>query len=214
MNFVKSFYNSLTSSYRPNIEFIKICNLKINSNFLGLSIILVIEKKINVYLFQLNPISFNIISSIKTYIGNLLTIEPINYISLFDKDTPVISIISNSEQYNENIISFFSVKSQKELKLMKKKYPISIVCFGRIYFGIGCKHGKIYIHDNSNLDLIFKITQNFITKVNEKRNQAFGSTATSLILSKSSNEDNNEENEFENINNRQSSLYEKKIKQI
>ena len=72
------------------------------------------------------------------------------------------------------------------------------------------QHGKIYIHDNSNLDLIFKITQNFIIKVTEKRNKAFGSTATSLILSKSSNEDNNEENEFENINNRQSPLYEKK----
>ena len=50
MNFMKSFYNSLTNSYRPKIEFIKICQLKINPNLLGLSIILVI-KKINIYLF-------------------------------------------------------------------------------------------------------------------------------------------------------------------
>ena len=50
MNFVKSFYNSLTNSYRPNIEFVKICHLKINSNLLSLAIILVIEKK-NKYIF-------------------------------------------------------------------------------------------------------------------------------------------------------------------
>ena len=35
MNFVKSFYNSLTNSYRPNIEFIKICHLKFNSNYIS-----------------------------------------------------------------------------------------------------------------------------------------------------------------------------------
>ena len=204
MNFVKSFYNSITNSYRPKVEFIKICYLKYNSKFLGLTIILMIDKRINIYLFKLNPLNFNLISSIKTYFGNLLTIEPVNYISLFDTYMPVISIISNSEQYNENLICFYSVLKQKELKIMKKKYPIISVSFGTIYLGIGCYHGKIYIHDNTNLQLIFKITQHSITKVNENRNQAFGSAATSVIITKDKNnnniidDENNESNEKKN----------------
>ena len=210
MNFVKSFYNSLTNSYRPNIEFIKICHLKFNSNLLGLTIILVIEKKINIYLFKLNPLSFDLISCIKTYIGNLLTIEPVNYISLFDKDSPVISIISNSEQYNENLISFYSILNLKELKIMKKKYPITSVSFGTIYLGIGCNHGKIYIHDNNNLDLIFKISQNSIIKISGNKNKAFSSAATSLILTKKKSKENKEVDEIREAyeNNNQSLLFE------
>ena len=210
MNFVKSFYNSLTNSYRPNIEFIKICQLKFNSNLLGLTIFLVIEKKINIYLFQLNPLSFNIISSIKIYIGNLLTIEPVNHISLFNKDYPVISIISNSEQYNENLISFYSVLNLKELKIMKKKYPITSVSFGTIYFGIGCSHGKIYIHDNNNLELIFKISQHSIIKIIENKNKSFGTVSTSLILAKKKNKDNKEVDEIKEAyeHNNQSLLFE------
>ena len=127
MNFVKSFYNSLTNSYRPNIEFVKICQLKINSNLISLVIILVIEKKINIYLFQLNPLNFNLISCIKTYLGNLLSIEPVNHISLFDKDLPVISIISNSERYNENTLGFYSVINQKELKVVIMEKYIYII---------------------------------------------------------------------------------------
>ena len=201
MNFVKSFYNSLTNSYRPNIEFIKICHLKINSNLLSLAIILVIEKRINIYLFQLNPISFNLISCIKTYIGNLLTIEPVNYISLFDNDTPVLSIISNSSQYNENLISFYSIKNQKELIIMKKKFQITSVSFGTIYLGIGCNHGKIYIHSNTNLELIFKITQNSIIKINENTNKSSGTVAKSLIFSR---DDINNNEEIDNNNNSKS----------
>ena len=189
MNFVKSFYNSLTNSYRPNIEFVKICHMKFNSNLLCLTIILVIEKKINIYLFQLNPLNFNLVSCIKTYINNLLTIEPINHISLFEKDFPVISIISNSEQYNENLITFYSIINQKELKIIKKKYPILSVSFGTIYFGIGCNHGKIYIHSNKDLGLLFKITQDSIIKISENKKIE---TASSLILSKNKyDEDNN-----------------------
>ena len=204
MNFVKSFYNSLTNSYRPNIEFVKICHLKINSNLLSLAIILVIEKKINIYLFQLNPLNFNLISCIKTYIGNLLSIEPVNHISLFDKDLPVISIISNSERYNENTLGFYSVINQKELKVIKKKYKITSVSFGTLYLGIGCNHGKIYIHNNSNLDLIFKITQDSIIKINDRQKME---TATSVILGDKNNkgqkgdEDEDEVNEFKESNN-------------
>jgi len=204
MNFVKSFYNSLTNSYRPNIEFVKICHLKINSNLLSLAIILVIEKKINIYLFQLNPLNFNLISCIKTYIGNLLSIEPVNHISLFDKDLPVISIISNSERYNENTLGFYSVINQKELKAIKKKYKITSVSFGTLYLGIGCNHGKIYIHNNSNLDLIFKITQDSIIKINDRQKME---TATSVILGDKNNkgqkgdEDEDEVNEFKESNN-------------
>lgn len=202
MNFVKSFYNSLTNSYRPNIEFVKICHLKINSNLLSLAIILVIEKKINIYLFQLNPLNFNLISCIKTYIGNLLSIEPVNHISLFDKDLPVISIISNSERYNENTLGFYSVINQKELKVIKKKYKITSVSFGTLYLGIGCNHGKIYIHNNSNLDLIFKITQDSIIKINDRQKME---TATSVILGDKNNKgqkgDEDEVNEFKESNN-------------
>ena len=204
MNFVKSFYNSLTNSYRPNIEFVKICHLKINSNLLSLAIILVIEKKINIYLFQLNPLNFNLISCIKTYIGNLLSIEPVNHISLFDKDLPVISIISNSERYNENTLGFYSVINQKELKVLKKKYKITSVSFGSLYLGIGCNHGKIYIHNNSNLDLIFKITQDSIIKINDRQKME---TATSVILGSKNNkgkkgdEDEDEINEIKESNN-------------
>ena len=204
MNFVKSFYNSITNSYRPNIEFIKICNLKFNSNFLGLTIILVIEKKINIYLFQLNPLIFHLISSVKTYLGNLLTIEPINHITLFDSNLPVISIISNSDQYNENLICFYSILKQKELKIMKKKYPIMSVSFGTIYLGIGCNHGKIYIHNNSNLDLIFKITQHPVTRLNN--NKVFTSTNTSIILSKSKSKNNNIDDESNEPNKKNHSL--------
>ena len=202
MNFVKSFYNSLTNSYRPNIEFVKICQLKINSNLLSLAIILVIEKKINIYLFQLNPLNFNLISCIKTYLGNLLSIEPVNHISLFDKDLPVISIISNSERYNENTLGFYSVINQKELKVLKKKYKITSVSFGTLYLGIGCNHGKIYIHNNTNLDLIFKITQDNITKINDRQKME---TATSVILSDKNNKgkkgDEDEMNELKENNN-------------
>ena len=202
MNFVKSFYNSLTNSYRPNIEFVKICHLKINSNLLSLAIFLVIEKKINIYLFQLNPLNFNLISCIKTYIGNLLSIEPVNHISLFDKDLPVISIISNSERYNENTLGFYSVINQKELKVIKKKYKITSVSFGTLYLGIGCNHGKIYIHNNSNLDLIFKITQDSIIKINDRQKME---TATSVILGDKNNKgqkgDEDEVNEFKESNN-------------
>ena len=204
MNFVKSFYNSITNSYRPNIEFIKICNLKFNSNFLGLTIILVIEKKINIYLFQLNPLIFHLISSVKTYLGNLLTIEPINHITLFDSNLPVISIISNSDQYNENLICFYSILKQKELKIMKKKYPIMSVSFGTIYLGIGCNHGKIYIHNNSNLDLIFKITQHSVTRLNN--NKVFTSTNTLIILSKSKSKNNNIDDESNEPNKKNHSL--------
>ena len=202
MNFVKSFYNSLTNSYRPNIEFVKICHLKINSNLLSLAIFLVIEKKINIYLFQLNPLNFNLISCIKTYIENLFSIEPVNHISLFDKDLPVISIISNSERYNENTLGFYSVINQKELKVLKKKYKITSVSFGTLYLGIGCNHGKIYIHNNTNLDLIFKITQDSIIKINDRQKME---TATSVILSDKNNKgkkiDEDEGNEFKESNN-------------
>lgn len=202
MNFVKSFYNSLTNSYRPNIEFVKICHLKINSNLLSLAIILVIEKKINIYLLQLNPLNFNLISCIKTYLGNLLSIEPVNHISLYDKDFPVISIISNSERYNENTLSFYSVINQKELKMIKKKYKITSVSFGTLYLGIGCNHGKIYIHNNTNLDLIFKITQDAIIKISDRQKME---PATSLIMSDKNNKgqkgDEEELNEYKENNN-------------
>ena len=202
MNFVKSFYNSLTSTYRPNIDFIKICHLKFNSKFLGLTIILSYENKINIYLFQLNPLSFNLISSLKVYREKLLTIEPINYIKLFENDYPVISVIYNSEQYNENSIGFYSILNEpKELKILKKKYPISSVIFSTIYFGVGCIHGKIYIHSNTNLDLIFKITQDSIIKTGEIID-TFGTTQTSVIFNKNmkklkKEEENN--NEYSNI---------------
>jgi hypothetical protein len=94
---------------------------------------------------------------------------------------------------------------------MKKKYPIISVSFGAIYLGIGCNHGKIYIHDNSSLDLIFKITQNSITKISENKNKTFGSTAKSVIISKG-NKNNNEEVDInknnDNDNNTQSLLFE------
>ena len=182
MNFVKSVYNSLTTNYRPNINFVKIFHLKFNSNFIGLTSVLSYEGKINIYLFQLNPISFNLISCLKIYQEKLLTIEPVNHIKFFENEFPVISVISNSEQYNENTISFYSIlNDQKELKTLKKKYPILTVIFSTIYFGIGCVHGKIYIHSNSNLDLIFKITQDSIIKVGEIQD-SFGPTQTSLVF--------------------------------
>ena len=147
---------------------------------------------------------FHLISSVKTYLGNLLTIEPINHITLFDSNLPVISIISNSDQYNENLICFYSILKQKELKIMKKKYPIMSVSFGTIYLGIGCNHGKIYIHNNSNLDLIFKITQHPVTRLNN--NKVFTSTNTSIILSKSKSKNNNIDDESNEPNKKNHSL--------
>ena len=183
MNFVKSFYNSLTNSYRPNIDFIKISYLKFTPDFIGLTIFISFEGKINIYLFKLNPLSFNLITCLKIYHEKLLSIEPINHIKLFEKNSPVIAIISNSEQYNENTIGFYSILNQKELKIIKKKYPISSIIFSTIYFGVGCVHGKIYIHSNINLDLIFKITQDLITKVGEIKD-IFGPTQTSVFFQK------------------------------
>ena len=197
MNYVKSLYNTITNSYRPKIDFIKICHMKFDNNLIGLTIILVIEKKINIYLFQLNPISFNLISCLKIYIGDLLTIEPINFIRLLDKEAPVIAIVSNSEQYNENVICFYSVLNQKQLKIMKKKYQITGVSFGTIYFGVGCNHGKIYIHSNENLDLIYKITPGSILKVDPEKNKSNNSGATSVILSKKKEKNNKNEEENE-----------------
>ena len=222
MNFVKSVYYSLTNNYRPNIDFVKICSLKFNSNFTGEVIILSFDSKINIYLLQLNPLSFNIISYLKIYHEKLLTIEPINHIQFFEKNFPVISVISNSEQYNENMISFYSILgNQKEIKTLKKKYPISSVKFSTIYFGIGCVHGKIYIHSNINLDLIFKITQDFINKVGEIK-ETFGPTQTSLIFQKNlkklkkeekeEKDDDNDDNQDNNNDfiNRRSGLNEEK----
>ena len=220
MNFVKSVYYSLTNNYRPNIDFVKICSLKFNHNFTGQVIILSFDSKINIYLLQLNPLSFNIISCLKIYREKLLTIEPINHIQFFEKNFPVISVISNSEQYNENIISFYSILgNQKEIKTLKKKYPISSVKFSTIYFGIGCVHGKIYIHSNINLDLIFKITQDFINKVGEIK-ETFGPTQTSLIFQKNlkklkkeekeEKDDDNDDNNNDFINRRSGLNEEKK----
>lgn len=211
MNFVKSVYNSLTNTYRPNIDFIKICHLKFYSNFIGLTILFSYESKINIYLLQLNPFSFNLISCLKTYHEKLLTIEPVNHIKLFEKDFPVISLISNSEQYNENTITFYSILNEKkELKSLKKKYPISSIVFSTIYFGVGCIHGKIYIHSNNNLDLIFKITQDSIIKLGEIKD-TFGEEQTSLIFKKNlknlKKEEDNDENNKEYANMR-SDLYE------
>ena len=197
MNYVKSVYNSLSNTSRPNINFIKICQLKFNSNFTGQTIILSHEGKISIYLLKLNPLSFNLISCLKIYHENLLTIEPVNYVSFFEKDYPVISIISNSETYNENAIGFYSIFEHNEIKTLKKKYPILSVIFSTIYFGIGCIHGKIYIHQNSNLDLIFKITQDAIIKKGEIKD-TFGTEQTSLVFqNKEKNNENN--NDFEDL---------------
>ena len=209
MNFVKSVYNSLTTNYRPNIDFIKICHMKFNSHFVGLTLLLSIEGKISIYLFQLNPISFNLISSLKVYREKLLTIEPINHISLFENDFPVISVISNSEEYNQNTISFYSVlNDQKQLKKLHKKYQITSVVFSTIYFGVGCIHGKIYIHSNTNLDLIFKITSDLIVKKAEVKD-SFGQEQTSVVFQKNINnnlqkEDKKDDNLNEFIEVRQS----------
>ena len=189
---VKSIYNTFTNTIkRPNIDFIKIDYLKFNNpdNFMGLCIILVIEKKVNIYLMHINPLNFNLISEIRVYLGNLLTIETINHISFFKKNFPVVSIISNSEQYNENRIEFYSALDSKQLKVLKKKYKIISFKFDEKYFGIGCNHGKIYIHSNKNLDLLFKISQNSILKINEdaqkkSNNKNNVNTATSVILDK------------------------------
>ena len=209
MNFVKSVYNSLTTNYRPNIDFIKICHMKFNSHFVGLTLLLSIEGKISIYLFQLNPMSFNLISSLKVYREKLLTIEPINHISLFENDFPVISVISNSEEYNQNTISFYSVlNDQKQLKKLHKKYQITSVVFSTIYFGVGCIHGKIYIHSNTNLDLIFKITSDLIVKKAEVKD-SFGQEQTSVVFQKNINnnlqkEDKKDDNLNEFIEVRQS----------
>ena len=217
MNFVKSVYYSLTNNYRPNIDFVKISCLKFNHNFTGQVIILSFDSKINIYLLQLNPLSFNLISCLKIFREKLLTIEPINHIQFFEKNYPVISVISNSEQYNENTISFYSILgNQKEIKTIKKKYPISSAKFSTIYFGIGCVHGKIYIHSNTNLDLIFKITQDLINKVGEIK-ETFGPTQTSIIFQKNlkklkeeEKEDNNDDNNEDLINIRSGLNEEKK----
>ena len=200
MNFVKSVYNSLTTNYRPNIDFIKICHMKFNSHFVGLTLLLSIEGKISIYLFQLNPISFNLISSLKVYREKLLTIEPINHISLFENDFPVISVISNSEEYNQNTISFYSVlNDQKQLKKLHKKYQITSVVFSTIYFGVGCIHGKIYIHSNTNLDLIFKITSDLIVKKAEVKD-SFGQEQTSVVFQKNINNLQNDNKKDDNLN--------------
>ena len=202
MNFVKSVYNSLTTNYRPNINFVKIFHLKFNPNFIGLTLILSYEGKINIYLFQLNPISFNLISCLKVYQEKLLTIEPVNHIKFFEKEYPVISVISNSEQFNENTISFYSIlNDHKELKSLKKKYPILSVIFSTIYFGVGCVHGKIYIHSNSNLDLIFKITQDSIIKIGEIQDN-FGPTQKSLVFQNNLNKLKKEEKNNDYLNAR------------
>ena len=162
-------------------------------------------------------LSFNLISCLKIYHEKLLTIEPINHIKFFEKNFPVISVVSNSEQYNENTISFYSIlNNQKELKKLNKKYPISSVKFSAIYFGIGCVHGKIYIHSNINLDLIFKITTDLITKVGEIK-ETFGPTQTSIIfkqnlkkLKKEEKDDDNEDNNDDFVNVRSDFNEEKK----
>ena len=98
--------------------------------------------------------------------------------------------------------------NKKELKIIKKKYPITSVRFGTIYLGVGCSHGKIYIHSNNNLELIFKISQDCIIKINENQGREFASTATSVILSnkrkKSNDKDEtneNNENQFFDVRN-------------
>ena len=201
MNFVKSVYNSLTTNYRPNIDFIKICHMKFNSHFVGLTLLLSIEGKISIYLFQLNPISFNLISFFKVYREKLLTIEPINHITLFENDFPVISVISNSEEYNQNTISFYSIlNDQKQLKKLHKKYQITSVVFSTIYFGVGCIHGKIYIHSNTNLDLIFKITSDLIVKKAEVKD-SFGQEQTSVVFQKNiNNNSKKEDKKDDNLN--------------
>ena len=196
MNFVNALNKSIHGIFsqketRPKISFLKICYIKYDDNKNLLSIILVCEDYIKIYFMQYEPmIEFKLIYN-ERFNYDILDIKPINYFS-DDKDfeKPIISIISNSKIYFDNYLRFYSLKTKKLIHSIQFKYNINHSDFGKKYFGIGCKNGKIYIFENNSCNKIFKISFDKIIQINENnfnKNLPSNSTTISMMIDNKNN---------------------------
>ena len=194
MNIVKVLNQSIHNIYqsfsqketRPNINFIKICYLKVDSNKNLLTIILICDYYIKIYFLQNEPmIEFKLVFN-EHFSFDIFDIKPINYFPDENNyEKPIIGIFSNSNIFLNNYLKLYSIKNKKIINTIQFKYNISHSDFGKKYFGIGCINGKIYIFDNKTCNKIFKISLEKILNIDENNNNknlSSNSTTISLMI--------------------------------
>ena len=194
MNIVKVLNQSIHNIYqsfsqketRPNINFIKICYLKVDNNKNLLTIILICDYYIKIYFLQNEPmIEFKLVFN-EHFSFDIFDIKPINYFPDENNyEKPIIGIFSNSNIFLNNYLKLYSIKNKKIINTIQFKYNISHSDFGKKYFGIGCINGKIYIFDNKTCNKIFKISLEKILNIDENNNNknlSSNSTTISLMI--------------------------------
>ena len=164
---IQNVYNSFsTKEKRPNINFIKITELNMGiDNITNISIILYINERINIYLLQTDPIiELKLIFSQSFPLEKYKFIDSVNYITKFNNDMPLILLINKNPEniLNSNYIKFYSIINKKVIHTINFKYKIKTYSFKEKYFCIGCKNGKIYVYNNKDLNLNFKIAKKYI----------------------------------------------------
>ena len=164
---IQNVYNSFsTKEKRPNINFIKITELNMGiDNITNISIILYINERINIYLLQTDPIiELKLIFSQSFPLEKYKFIDSVNYITKFNNEMPLILLINKNPEniLNSNYIKFYSIINKKVIHTINFKYKIKTYSFKEKYFCIGCKNGKIYVYNNKDLNLNFKITKKYI----------------------------------------------------
>ena len=155
---VKSIYHNFSSQEpRPMVDILKLTYLSIKDNYQSLSLILLINNNINVYILENEPVlTFKLIFT-NTFNFKINLIEPINYITKFNNDLPILSLVSNSSILFENQIKLYSINHKKVIHVIRNKYNILQVLFRKKYFGVSSSNGKIYLYDNKTLNLLYRI---------------------------------------------------------
>ena len=194
---IQNVYNSFsTKEKRPNINFIKITELNMGiENVTNISIILYVNERINIYLLQTDPIfELKLIFSQVFPLEKYKFIDSVNYISKFNNDLPLIFLINKNTEniLNSNYVKFYSVLNKKVIHTINFKYKIKTYSFKEKFFCIGCKNGKIYVYNNKDLNLNFKISKNYIKNL-LNNNIKFNSNQT---MNQENNFDKEKKNEI------------------
>lgn len=165
---VKSFYHNLSPEVKGEIENVKIASLLIsNDNNKRESTVIFLylpRNQLNVYqMIDDFSIEFQCIYSNK-FSFSLTNVEPLNYLSKYKEDSPLIAIVSNSLEGNNSnnnnlghYIHFISLKNDNVLLSLDYPYMIYTTCFKHKYFGVGLSNGTITVYDNNTLHPICTI---------------------------------------------------------
>ena len=122
---VKSIYRNFSSQEpRPMVDILKLTYLSIKDNYQSLSLILLMNNNINVYILENEPVlTFKLIFT-NTFNFKINLIEPINYITKFNNDLPILYLVSNSSILFENQIKLYSINHKKVIHFIRNKYNI------------------------------------------------------------------------------------------